>query len=169
MDLFDNAGANAGFGALAFGTLATVAIIAGFKFRWLRFKTHLAVVFISVLLVTVNSSGILGEIAGALREVLNNSGERVITETTGTEVTSDPPRTEVTSVSAGGALLGLCGITWYTVKIFAAKGRKLRELPEIIMGTGAGICYGTSLGFMGSVVGATVLTANNVGLYLFGG
>lgn len=52
--------------------------------------------------------------------------------------------------------------------MYATKG-KIRELPEMIMGTGSAICYGTSLGFMGYIVNAVVLTGNNVGLWAFGG
>jgi len=168
MNLFDTSGANAGFGALAFGVLGTVAVIAGFKYRWLRSKKTVIIVFASMLLVTVNSAGLLGSIAGALREVMNTGGEKVVTGATGSKITPNPSQHHVTAVSAGGALLGLCGLTWYGVKLYAAKG-KIRELPEMIMGTGAAICYGTSLGFMGAVVGATTITANNIGLQIFGG
>ncbi|QKW55043.1 hypothetical protein [Streptomyces buecherae] len=168
MNLFDTHGANATFGALAFGVLATVLVVAGFKYRWLRSKKTLVIVFVSTLLVTVNSAGLLGEIAGAAREIMNAGGEKVVTDATGTKVAPNPPRHKVEPVSAGGALLGLCGWAWYGMKLYATKGR-VRELPEIIMGAGSAVCYGTSLGFMGAVVGATVVTGNNIGLNIFGG
>ncbi|MEU9485911.1 hypothetical protein AB0D83_19985 [Streptomyces decoyicus] len=168
MNLFDNAGANAGFGALAFGVLGTVAVIAGVKYKWLKSKKTLAIVFVSVLLVTVNSAGILGEIAGAFRHVANVGGEKAVTTATGAKLAAGAHHTEVTPVSAGGALIGLCGLVWYGVKLYATKG-KLRELPEMIMATVSALCYGTSLGFMGYIVQATVLTGNNIGLLAFGG
>lgn len=168
MDIFNNAGANAGFGALVFGAMATVAIVAGLKYRWLRDKKTLILVAFFVLLVTVNSGGILGEIAGALRLGMNVSGEVAVQGVAGAVTAPNPPTTAVTPLSAGGAAIGLCGLTWYGVKLFAAKG-KAKDLKEMYFGTAVGVCYGTSLGFMGWFVGATVLIGNNVGLYVFGG
>lgn len=91
MNLFDNTGANAGFGALAFGVLGTVAVVAGFKFKWLKSKKTLALVFVSVLLVTVNSAGIIGEIAGALRHIFNVGGEKAVTTATGAKLAAGAP------------------------------------------------------------------------------
>ncbi|MGG7572511.1 hypothetical protein [Streptomyces sirii] len=78
MNIFDNAGANAGFGCLAFAAIGTVVIVAGFKFKWLRAKSTVLLVGLFVLLITVNSGGILGEIAGALRLGLNAGGEAAV-------------------------------------------------------------------------------------------
>ncbi len=63
MNIFDNTTANASFGALLFGAMATVAVVAGFKYKILKNKKTFALVFFFMLLVTVNSTGILGEIA----------------------------------------------------------------------------------------------------------
>ncbi|MFE7808519.1 hypothetical protein ACFU51_28380 [Streptomyces sp. NPDC057430] len=168
MDIFDNAGANAGFGALVFGAMATVAIVAGLKYRWLRDRKTLFLVAFFVLLVTVNSGGLFGEVAGALRGGMNIAGEKAVDGIAGAAVAPNPPRSTVTPLSAGGAAIGLCGLTWYAIKLFAAKG-KARDIKEMSMGAAVGICYGTSLGFMGWIVGATVIVGNNVGLYVFGG
>lgn len=168
MDIFDNAGANAGFGTLVFGAMATVAIVAGFKYRWLKDKKTVVLVAFFMLLVTVNSGGILGEIAGALRLGMNVGGEQAVRGVAGAVTTPNPPSTRVAPLSAGGAAIGLCGLTWYGIKIFAAKG-KAKDLKEMYMGTAAGVCYGTSLGFMGWFVAGSVLAANNLGLYVFGG
>ncbi|MFI1259058.1 hypothetical protein ACH4U6_35620 [Streptomyces netropsis] len=168
MDIFDNSPANASFGALIFGAIGTVVIVAGFKYKLLREKKTLVLVAFFVLLVTVNSGGILGEIAGALRGLMNVGGEKAVQGAAGAVTTPNPPHTQVTKVSAGGAGIGLCGIAWYAVKLYAAKGRA-RDIKEMCLGAGVAICYGTSLGFMGWIVGATVLTGNNVGLYVFGG
>ena len=168
MDLFDNSTANAGFGALLFGSMATVAVIAGFKYRVLKNRWTFGLVFFFMLLVTVNSSGVLGEIAGALREGMNTAGERAADGVAGGQATPDPPESEVTPVSAGGAGIGLCGLTWFVVKIFASRG-KPTDWKEMVGGTVVAICYGTTLGFMGVIVGATTLTGNNVGLWVFGG
>ncbi|MFE3144265.1 hypothetical protein [Streptomyces scopuliridis] len=168
IDIFDNAGANAGFGTLVFGAMATVAIVAGLKFRWLRKWKTLVLVAFFVLLVTVNSGGILGEIAGALRLGMNTGGEAAVKGVAGAVTAPNPPKTAVAPLSAGGAAIGLCGLTWYGIKLFAAKG-KAKDLKEMYMGLAVGICYGTSLGFMGWFVAGSVLAANNVGLYVFGG
>ncbi|GAB7036025.1 hypothetical protein AB0G35_24105 [Streptomyces sp. NPDC021749] len=168
MNLFDNPGANAGFGTLACAAIGTVVIVAGFKFKWLRAKWTVILVGVFMLLVTVNSGGIAGEIAGALRHVLNFGGEAAVKGVSGAKSTPNPPHTTITPVSAGGAVIGLCGIAWYVVKLFAAKG-KAKDLKEMIVGAGVGICYGTGLGFTGFFVAGAVLAANNVGLWLVGG
>ncbi|MFI9353134.1 hypothetical protein [Streptomyces lydicus] len=168
MNIFDNAGANAGFGCLAFAAIGTVVIVAGFKFKWLRAKSTVLLVGLFVLLITVNSGGILGEIAGALRLGLNAGGEAAVRGVSGTTVTPDAPRTAITPVSAGGAVIGLCGVAWYGVKLFAAKGRA-KDLKEMIVGLGVGVCYGTGLGFTGYFVAGAVLAANNIGLWVVGG
>ncbi|WP_405844561.1 hypothetical protein [Streptomyces sp. NBC_01518] len=166
--MFDNSPANAGFGALVFGAVATVAIIAGFKYRLLRNKKTLILVGFFMLLITVNSGGFLGEIAGALRHGMNVAGQQAVDKTAGAAVTANPPRTAVTPVSAGGAAIGLTGITWYVIKLIAARG-KPKDWKEMVGGTLVAVCYGTSLGFMGWIVSATTLTGNNIGLYVFGG
>ncbi|MFF4286005.1 hypothetical protein ACFY0R_11855 [Streptomyces sp. NPDC001633] len=168
MNIFDNPGANAGFGTLAFAAIGTVVIVAGFKFRWLRAKSTVILVGLFVLLVTVNSGGILGEIAGALRHGMNAGGAAAVHGVSGAAVTPHVPRTAITPVSAGGALVGLCGIAWYGVKLFAAKDRA-KDRKEMIIGLGVGVCYGTGLGFTGYFVAGAVLAANNVGLWAFGG
>ncbi len=122
MNIFNNPGANAGFGCLAFAAIGTVVIVAGFKFKWLRAKATVILVALFVLLVTVNSGGVLGEIAGALRLGLNAGGEAAVHGVSGTAVTPHAPHTTITPVSAGGAVVGLCGLAWYGVKLFAAKG-----------------------------------------------
>ncbi|WP_405740448.1 hypothetical protein OG422_05775 [Streptomyces sp. NBC_01525] len=168
MDLFDNPAANASFGSLACAAIGTVVIVAGFKYKWLKAKSTVLLVAVFILLVTVNSGGLLGEIAGAIRHVLNAGGEAAVQGVSGTKVTPNAPHTTVSPVSAGGAVVGLCGIAWYGVKLFAAKG-KAKDLKEMCVGLGVGVCYGTGLGFTGYFVAASVLAANNVGLWLVGG
>ncbi|ATM24768.1 hypothetical protein C9F11_42910 (plasmid) [Streptomyces sp. YIM 121038] len=168
MDLFDSTTANASFGALLFGAMATSAVIAGFKYKVLRKKKTFILVFFSVLLVTVNSAGFLGEIAGALRNAMNTAGESAVEQTAGATPRTDPPRSEITPVSAGGAAIGLCGVVWYCVRLYAADW-KPADWKEMVGGTVVAICYGTTLGFMGVIVSATTLTGNNLGLWLFGG
>ncbi|MCX5561101.1 hypothetical protein [Streptomyces sp. NBC_00038] len=168
MNIFDNTTANASFGALLFGAMATVAVVAGFKYKILKNKKTFALVFFFMLLVTVNSTGILGEIAGALRHGMNVAGERAAEGVAGAKATPNPPRSTVTPVSAGGAGIGLCGLTWYVIKLFAARG-KPKDWKEMAGGSLVAVCYGTTLGFMGVVVGAATLTGNNVGLWIFGG
>lgn len=166
--MFDSSPANAGFGALVFGAVATVAITAGFKYKLLRNKKTVFLVGFFMLLITVNSGGFLGEIAGALRHGMNVAGQQAVDKTAGATVTANPPRTAVTPVSAGGAAIGLTGITWYVIKLIAARG-KPKDWKEMVGGTLVAVCYGTSLGFMGWIVSATTLTGNNIGLYVFGG
>ncbi|KPC68376.1 hypothetical protein ADL27_56900 [Streptomyces sp. NRRL F-6602] len=160
--------ANAGFGTLAFAAVGTVVMVAGFKYRWLRDKKTVALVAVGVLLVTINSAGLLGEVAGAIRGGLNSVGEAAVTQVTGTSKATGAPSTTVARVSAGGAVVGLCIIAWFVVKLVAAKG-KARDMREMVVGAVCGICYGTGLGFTGYFVAPTVLTANNVGLWLIGG
>ncbi|MFZ3491656.1 hypothetical protein ACODT5_00185 [Streptomyces sp. 5.8] len=168
IDLFNNSTANAGFGALLFGAMATTAVVAGFKYKVLKkWKTFL-LVFIFVLLVTVNSGGVLGEAAGAARQVMNVAGATAAEGVAGATVNVNPPRSAVTPVSAGGAGIGLCGLVWYGIRLYAAKG-KPRDWKEMALATVAAVCYGTTLGFMGVIVSATTLTGNNVGLWIFGG
>ncbi|WP_031072074.1 hypothetical protein [Streptomyces sp. NRRL WC-3742] len=168
MNLFHNTTANAGFGALLFGAIATVAIVAGFKYKLLRQKKTFILVFFFMLLVTVNSAGILGDIAGALRHGMNVAGDAVASNVAGAKATPNPPHSTVTPVSAGGAAIGLCGLTWYIVKLIAARGRS-KDWKEMAGGTLIAVCYGTTLGFMGVIVGITTVTGNNIGLYVFGG
>ncbi|MFB7475588.1 hypothetical protein [Kitasatospora sp. NPDC056184] len=168
MNLFNNATANAGFGALLFGAMATVAIVAGFKYKILRNKKTLILVFVFMLLVTINSGGLLGEIAGALRHGMNAAGSVAADGLAGAKTTPNPPTTTVTPVSAGGAAIGLCGLTWFVIKLIATRG-KPKDWKEMAGGTIAAVCYGTSLGFMGVIVGAATITGNNIGLYVFGG
>ncbi|MFC8949734.1 MULTISPECIES: hypothetical protein [Streptomyces] len=168
IDIFDNQSANAGFGALLFGAMATTAVIAGFKKKLLRKKKTFVLVFFFVLLVTVNSRGLFGEGAGALRAAMNHLGQAAAEEGAGAKVNTHAPRTAVTPVSAGGAAIGLCGITYYLVVLYAAKW-KPADWKEMAGGAVVAICYGTSLGFMGVIVSTTTLTGNNIGLWIFGG
>ena len=168
MNLFHNSTANAGFGALLFGAIATVAIFAGFKYKILRNKKTFILIFFFMLLVTINSAGLLGDVAGALRHGMNAAGTAVAGNVAGAKTTPNPPRSTVTPVTAGGAAIGLCGLTWYLVKLFAARG-KPKDWKEMVGGTAVAICYGTTLGFMGVIVGITTITGNNIGLYVFGG
>ncbi|WP_330351905.1 hypothetical protein [Streptomyces sp. NBC_00582] len=168
IDLFNNSTANASFGALLFGAMATTAVVAGFKYKVLRKWKTFVLVFFFVLLVTVNSGGLFGEIAGALRQVMNVAGETAVEKAAGATANANPPRSAVTPVSAGGAAIGLCGLVWYGVRLYAAKG-KPADWKEMAGGAVVAICYGTSLGFMGVIVSATTLTGNNVGLWIFGG
>jgi len=168
MNLFDNTTANAGFGAVLFGAMATVAVFAGFKYKVLRKRKTFFLMFFFMLLVTVNSGGIFGEIAGALRRGMNYAGEQAVQKAAGAKVAANPPRTPVTPASAGGASVGLLGLIWYGVKLYATRG-KAKDRMEMAAGSFVAICYGTSLGFMGVIVSVTTLTGNNIGLYLFGG
>ncbi|KJS53223.1 hypothetical protein VM98_26635 [Streptomyces rubellomurinus subsp. indigoferus] len=168
MNIFNNSTANASFGALLFGAIATVAIIAGFKYRVLKNKKTFILIFFFMLLVTVNSAGILGDIAGALRHGMNAAGTAVASNVAGAQTAPNPPHSTVTPVSAGGAAIGLCGLTWYIVKLIAARG-KPKDWKEMAGGSLVAVCYGTTLGFMGVIVGITTITGNNIGLYVFGG
>ncbi|WP_424217729.1 hypothetical protein ACN20G_36840 (plasmid) [Streptomyces sp. BI20] len=168
MNIFDNDVANAGFGALVFGAMATVALIAGLKFKLLKSWKTTLLVAVFVLLVTVNSGGLLGELAGVLRLGMNSGGEAAVDTLSGAKLAPNPLRTPVEPASAGGAAIGLCGLTWYGVKAYAAKG-KLKEAKEMILGAVLGVCYGTTLGFMGMVVGVMIPVANNIGYWAFSG
>ncbi|MCX4682327.1 hypothetical protein OG413_44910 [Streptomyces sp. NBC_01433] len=168
IDIFDNQPANAGFGALLFGAMALTAVFAGFKKKVLRKKKTFVLVFFFVLLVTVNSRGLFGEAAGALRAGMNFLGQTAAEEGAGATVNARPPRTAVTPVSAGGAAIGLCGITYYLVTLYAANWKPV-DWKEMLGGSLIAISFGTSLGFMGMVVSATTLTGNNLGLWAFGG
>ncbi len=99
---------------------------------------------------------------------MNVAGERAAEGVAGAKATPNPPRSTVTPVSAGGAGIGLCGLTWYAIKLFAARG-KPKDWKEMAGGSLVAVCYGTTLGFMGVIVGAATLTGNNVGLWIFGG
>ncbi|MEU3602246.1 hypothetical protein ABZ714_26540 [Streptomyces sp. NPDC006798] len=168
MDLFDNDAANGTFGTLAFGVLTIVLIVAGFKYKVLRKKKTVALVAIGILAVTVNSAGLLGEIAGALRGGMNTAGEKAAADLAGAQVAANPPTTQVTPITAGGALFGLAILVWYGVKIYAAKG-KPKDWKEMAGGALVGVCAGTGVGFLGLAVGAAVIVSNNVGFWLVGG
>ncbi|WP_331740810.1 hypothetical protein [Streptomyces sp. NBC_01006] len=168
MNIFDNDVANGTFGTLAFGALACVFIVAGFKYKVLRRKKTVILVAIGVLAVTVNSAGLFGEIAGALRMGMNQAGEQAAQGLAGAQVAANPPTTHVTPVTAGGALFGLIVIFWYGIKIYAAKG-KPRDWKEMAGGALVGISAGTGVGFLGIAVSSAVIVSNNVGFWLVGG
>ncbi|MCM2394388.1 hypothetical protein [Streptomyces albipurpureus] len=168
MDLFNNDVANGTFGTLAFGVLTVVLIVAGFNYKVLKRKKTVVLVAIALLAVTVNSAGLFGEIAGALRGGMNTAGEKAASGLAGAEVADNPPTTKVTPVTAGGALVGLAILVWYGVKIYAAKG-KPKDWKEMAGGALIGVCAGTGVGFLGIAVSSAVIVSNNVGFWLVGG
>ncbi|NUK15816.1 hypothetical protein [Streptomyces lunaelactis] len=168
MIVFDNHVANGTFGTLAFGVLTLVVIAAGFKYKLLRRKKTIVFVALGVLAVTVNSGGLLGEVAGALRQGMNVAGEQGINGLAGAKTPTNPPTTHVTPVTAFGALLGLAILAWYGIKLYAAKG-KPEDWKEMIGGVIIGVCSGTGVGFLGIALNSGVIVSNNVGFYVFGG
>jgi hypothetical protein len=170
VNIFANGTANAGFGALVFGVVATTVVVAGFKYRLLKNRKTLLWVAFAMLLVTINSRGIFGELAGAARHIMNAAGEGAVRGGTGARTTPNPPRSTVNPVSAGGAALGLAILAWYVMKAYAAPNKwKPDDWREMAFGTVIAVCYGTSLGFMGIIASMSVLTGNNIGLWIFGG
>lgn len=168
MIVFDNHVANGTFGTLAFGVLTLVVIAAGFKYKLLRRKKTIVFVALGVLAVTVNSGGLLGEVAGALRQGMNVAGEQGINKLAGAKTPTNPPTTHVTPVTAFGALLGLAILAWYGIKLYAAKG-KPEDWKEMVGGVIIGVCSGTGVGFLGIALNSGVIVSNNVGFYVFGG
>ncbi|MFE7268041.1 hypothetical protein ACFU9B_39570 [Streptomyces sp. NPDC057592] len=168
MNLFDNPVANGSFGTIAFGAIALVLIIAGFKFNVLRDKKTVFLVALAVLAVTVNSAGLLGGGAGAMRVGMNIAGEQAIEGLAGAQSPANPPTTHVTPVNAFGALLGICILVWFLVKSYAANWRP-KDWREMAGGTLIGISAGSGVGFLGIALNSAVLISNNVGFWVFGG
>ncbi|MFJ5785501.1 hypothetical protein [Streptomyces hydrogenans] len=166
--MFDNEVANGTFGTLAFGALTVVIIVAGFKYKVLKNWKTVVIVALGILAVTVNSGGLLGELAGALRQGMNVGGQEAVDGLAGAKVAPNPPTIKVTPITAGGALFGLCIIAWYLIKTYAANWRPA-DWKEMVGGSLIGICSGTGIGFLGLATSSAVIVSNNVGFWLFGG
>ncbi|MGW1656603.1 hypothetical protein [Streptomyces atratus] len=168
MNLFDNPVANGTFGTIAFGAITIVLIAAGFKYKVLKNKKTVILMALAVLAVTVNSAGLFGGGAGAMRVGMNIAGEQAIEGLAGAKTPTNPPTTHVTPITAFGALLGICILVWFGVKTYAAKG-KPKDWKEMAGGTLIGISAGSGVGFLGIALNSAVLISNNVGFWVFGG